>query len=203
MCFLYLLFMILTCTNCWSTLLLTSFVNGYALIAIMVFCLTSLNGVFLIMVLSPDVPTQGLVSKALLRYSLLVQKLKVLHLKIFYLLVDKFFTLLRKTCAEVSTKDTRENSSSTKQRCDPPHRIRNGAHRFVVLFEMPKTWFRVSVVVDLMTPDGNKVGHAAMNGARYSVAGIPENQSTTTLWRTLIERSVSFYAGLLYTILVA
>ena len=73
------------------------------------------------------------------------------------------------------------------KRCDPFQRIQNAPHRFPVSFGTPDAIFNERIMVDVMSIDGKKVLHVVDEGTRFSAARFLKDETTNTIWKTLIE----------------
>lgn len=125
-----------------------------------------------------------------------------LHRHFFHPSADKLFNLIKKARPEEATQETRKILENITKRCDPCQRIQNAPHRFRVSFGTPDARFNERIMVDVMTIDGKKVLHVVDEGTRFSAARFLDDESTATVWKTLIECWVAIYTGLPNRIIV-
>ena len=125
-----------------------------------------------------------------------------LHRHFFHPSVEKLFNLISKARPEEATQETKRILYDITKRCDPCQRIQNAPHRFRVSFGTPEARFNERIMVDVMTIDGKKVLHVVDEGTRFSAARFLDDESTVTVWKTLIECWVAIYTGLPNRIIV-
>lgn len=119
-----------------------------------------------------------------------------LHRHFFHPSVDKLFNMLRKALPEQATPETETILQDITKRCDPCQRIQNAPHRFRVSFGTPDASFNEGIIIDVMKIDEKKVIHVVDEGKRFSAARFLEDESLSTIWKTLIECWVTIYTGL-------
>ena len=125
-----------------------------------------------------------------------------LHRHFFHPSVEKLFNLISKARPEEATQETKRILYDITKRCDPCQRVQNAPHRFRVSFGTPEARFNERIMVDVMKIDGKKVLHVVDEGTRFSAARFLDDESTVTVWKTLIECWVAIYTGLPNRIIV-
>lgn len=87
-------------------------------------------------------------------------------------------------------------------RCDPCQRIQNAPQHFRSSFEMPEARFNERIMVNVIKIDVRTVLHVVDEGERFSTARYVEDESTSKMWKILIECWIAIYTDLLNRILV-
>ena len=129
-------------------------------------------------------------------------QLNYLHKQFFHPSATKLYNLIKKARPEEVTPETLSILEDISKRCDPCQRITNAPNRFRVTLGAESVKFNERLQLDVMFLDGKPVLPIVDEGTKFSAARFLPDQSTKTIWSTILKCWSTIYTGLPHKMLV-